>query len=109
MVEMAMFNVQRAITPKVDKSELQFICSAHHLIVLYICVKFHENISDGISVMERTQMMEVLMDGQTDGWMDPQNFRGYNIKPLQLFVVEHKNGVGGWILLFLFFIPESSS
>ena len=44
MVEMTMFNVQRAITPKVGKSELQFMCSAHRLIVLYICVKFRENI-----------------------------------------------------------------
>ena len=62
MVEMAMFNVQRAITPKVGKPELCFICSASHLIVLYICVKFHENISEGIQVMEQTQMMEALTD-----------------------------------------------
>ena len=44
MVEMAMFNVQRAITPKVGKPELRFMCSALWLIVLYICVKFRENI-----------------------------------------------------------------
>ena len=67
IVEMAMFNVQRAITPKVGKPELQFMCSACRLLVLYICVKFGENISEGIRVMERTQMMEVLTDGQTDG------------------------------------------
>ena len=36
MVEMVMFNVQRARTPKVGKPELQSMCSAHHLIVLYI-------------------------------------------------------------------------
>ena len=52
MVEMAMFNVQRAITPKVGKPELQFMCLACRLMVLYICVKFGENISDGIRVME---------------------------------------------------------
>ena len=34
MVEMAKFNVLRAITTKVGKSELQFMCSAHRLIVL---------------------------------------------------------------------------
>ena len=45
MVEMAMFNVSRAITPKVDKPELRFMCSARRLMVLYICVKFDENIS----------------------------------------------------------------
>ena len=62
MVEMTMFNVQRAITPKVGKPELWFICSACCLIVPYICVKSRENISDGIRVMEWTQMMEVLTD-----------------------------------------------
>ena len=36
MVEMAMLNVQRAITPKVGKPELRFMCSARYLIVLYI-------------------------------------------------------------------------
>ena len=40
MVEMAMFNVQRAITLKVGKQELRLICSARRLKVLYICVKF---------------------------------------------------------------------
>ena len=48
MVEMAMFNVQRAITPKLGKPELRFMCSALPLIVLYIFVKFGENISDSI-------------------------------------------------------------
>ena len=41
MVEMAIFNVQRAITPKVGNQELCFMSSA----LLYIHVKFHENIS----------------------------------------------------------------
>ena len=43
-----MLNVQRAITPKVSKPELRFMCSARCLIVLYICVKFHENILNGV-------------------------------------------------------------
>ena len=42
MVEMAIFNVQRATTPKVGKPNLRFICSACRLIVFYICVKFRE-------------------------------------------------------------------
>ena len=40
---LAMFNVQRAITPKVGKPELQFMCSASCLIMLYIrngCVQY---------------------------------------------------------------------
>ena len=44
MVEMAMFNVQRAITPKVGKPKLSFICSATCLIVFSICEKFCKNI-----------------------------------------------------------------
>ena len=70
MVEMAKFNVQRAITPKVSKPDLGFMCSAHHLIVLYICVKFCENILGGISYGADTNdgstdilMDDVLMDG----------------------------------------------
>ena len=44
IVEMAMFTVQRVITPQVGKPELRFMSSASCLIVLYICVKFRENI-----------------------------------------------------------------
>ena len=65
MVEMAMFIVQRTITPKAGKPELPFMCSACCLTVLYICVKFCENISDCIKVMEWTRMMDALMDGHS--------------------------------------------
>ena len=54
MVEMAMFNVQRKISPKVGKSELWFMCSALCFMVPYICAKFPENIMNGIRVIERT-------------------------------------------------------
>ena len=56
MVEVAMFNVQKAITPKVGNQQLHFMCSAHRLIILYVCVKFRENITNGIGVMERTRV-----------------------------------------------------
>ena len=46
MVEMNMLNVQRIVTPKVSKAELWFMCSAHCLRLLYIGVKFCENISN---------------------------------------------------------------
>ena len=62
MLEMAMLHVQWAITPKVGKPELQFICSAHCLIVFYICVLFCENILDGTRVMEQARMMQALTD-----------------------------------------------
>ena len=54
MVEMAIFNIQSAITLKVGKQELQFMCSARHLMVFNICVKFHKNMLSGFKVMERT-------------------------------------------------------
>ena len=41
---LAMFNVQKAKTSKLGKPELRFMCSACRLIVLCMCVKFHENI-----------------------------------------------------------------
>ena len=60
MVKMAMFNAQRVITPSVGKPELWFMCSAHRLIVIYIGMKFRENISNGIRGMERTRHYETL-------------------------------------------------
>ena len=56
MVEMAIFNIQRAITLKVGKQELRFMCSACHVMVLTF-VKFHENMSSGFKVMERTRKL----------------------------------------------------
>ena len=40
MVEMAISNIQRAITLKVGKQELQFMCSACHLMVLTFVSSF---------------------------------------------------------------------
>ena len=65
------------IIPKVCKPELRSY-ALHVVSVLYICVRFRENISDGIRVMERTQIMEALTDGQTGGYT---KFRRYNIYP----------------------------
>ena len=49
---MAMLNVQRVITPTVGKPESWFMFSTCRLLMLYICVKFGESISDGIRVMD---------------------------------------------------------
>ena len=49
------FQFQRAITPKIRNPELRFLRSAGRLMLLYICVKFHENISNGFLVTERTR------------------------------------------------------
>ena len=50
-------NTQRAITQKVDKPELRFMCPARRLMVFIVCVKFHENMSSGFKVMERTRKL----------------------------------------------------
>ena len=68
MVKMAMFNVQRTITPKVGKPELRFMCSASCLLVFYICVKYRENILDGIRVMGWTQWDGSALDLEMDRW-----------------------------------------
>ena len=47
-------NEQRAITPKVGKPELRFMCSAHHHMVFNVCVMFHENMYSSFKVMEGT-------------------------------------------------------
>ena len=49
MVKLPFFNVQRAITPKECNPELRFLHSAHRHILLNICMKFHENISNGFA------------------------------------------------------------
>ena len=56
IVEMAIFNiyyVQRTATPKGGLPKLHFLYSAHCLMVLHICEKFH-NISNGFQVTEQT-------------------------------------------------------
>ena len=50
------------------KVELWSLFSAHRLMILCICTKFHENISKGFRVIARTQNH----DGRTDRRMDRQ-------------------------------------
>ena len=45
------------ITPKAGKPELRFMCSACRPMVSNVCEKFHENMSSGLKVMERTQKL----------------------------------------------------
>ena len=48
-------NDQREITPKISKAELWFLCMTHYLNVLYKCMKFRQNTSNGYQVIEQTQ------------------------------------------------------
>ena len=63
-----MHKVQRAITPKVKKAELPFLHSAHHLMLIDICIKFHEYSLSGFQVIEWTRFVtDRQTDRQTDG------------------------------------------
>ena len=57
IVKMAIFNVQRAIIPKVGNPELLFMCIAHCLMMLYIHVNFHENISNAFYLQSGHEYM----------------------------------------------------
>ena len=50
-------HTQRAITPKVGKPELRFMCSARRLMVFNVYMKFNENMSSAFKVMERTRKL----------------------------------------------------
>ena len=54
---MKIVNTRRAITPKVGKPQLRFMCSACRLMVFNVCMKSHENRSSGLKVMERTRKL----------------------------------------------------
>ena len=49
MTGITIYNVQWEVTPKVGNLELWFLCSAHHIMVIYICIKFQANISKRFS------------------------------------------------------------
>ena len=49
-------NVQRVVTHKAGKSELRFLSFANYIMVIYICLKFKENILDSFQVTEWTQI-----------------------------------------------------
>ena len=57
MVDTKSVNTQRAITSKVGKPELQFMCFACCLMVFNVCVKFHENMSSSFKVMEQIRKL----------------------------------------------------
>ena len=54
MTGITIYNVQRVVTPKSGISELWFLCSAHYIMVIYICIKFQENISNSFQVTKQT-------------------------------------------------------
>ena len=61
--EITFSNVPREIIKKLNKHELLFFCMVRRLIMLYKCMTFRRNISNGFQVLERTH----FCDGQSDG------------------------------------------
>ena len=52
---MTIVKFQREITTILSRQELLFLCPARHLMMLYISMKFHENIlKKGFQVIEQT-------------------------------------------------------
>ena len=82
MVEMAIFNIQRAITLKAGKQELRFMHCACHLMVFNICVKFHENMSSSFKVMDQTQ--KLLTDTHTQSHIHREKTK--TIYPIALHI-----------------------
>ena len=53
--DFVMDNVQREITQKIQMQELPFLHSAHRLMLVDICMKFHDASLYGLKVIERTR------------------------------------------------------
>ena len=85
---MKIVNTQRAITPKAEKPELRFLCSARHLMVFNVCVKFHENMTSGFKVMWRTR--KLLTDTHTRTHTHTQKRRKH-YTPMAYFVCRGYN------------------
>ena len=85
---MKIVNTQRAVTPRVEKPELRFMCSACRLMVFNVCVKFHENMSSGFKVMERTR--KLLTDTHTHTHSHTQKRRKH-YTPMAYFVCRGYN------------------
>ena len=54
VLETATYKVQRGITQKVKIQEIWFLHSTCRLMLVNICMKFHEGILNGFQVIERT-------------------------------------------------------
>ena len=78
------------------KQELWFLWSARRLMMLYISMKFQENIFKGFQDIERTQ----LCDRPTDGQMDRQELRflssSRRLMMLYISIKFHENVLNGF-------------
>ena len=65
MTQITIYNGQSVETPKAGKSQLWFLCSAHHIMVKHICINFQENISNSFQVTERTHIFQCSKDSKS--------------------------------------------
>ena len=54
---MTIVKFQRGITTKLYRKELRFLCSALRLMMLYISMKFQDNILNGFQLREDTKLL----------------------------------------------------
>ena len=71
MIEITVCNIQRAITRRVGKPKLWFLCSALRLMIPYICLELHESISKAFQLTEWARFCVGQKDRQTD-WQEKQ-------------------------------------
>ena len=58
---MTIAKFQRKITTKLYRQELQFLCFARCLMMLFISMMFHSNILNGFQVIEQTRNYNSLI------------------------------------------------
>ena len=61
MTGITIYNVQRVVIPRAGNSELWFLCSAYHIMVISTCIKFQGNISNSFQVTEQTHITEITI------------------------------------------------
>ena len=91
-------SIKEEITQKVIKQELSVLYATHHHDLFYITVKYHQNIPNGIQVIEQTQKclrmdirMDIWMNGWMDGWTDDEQTPGSLLYPPNLSVGDKKS------------------
>ena len=61
MTGITIYNVRRVKTLKVGNLELWFLCSAHHIMVVYICISFKKTSQTFSSNRADTYVTEITI------------------------------------------------
>ena len=82
-------SIKGEINEKVLKRGLSFLYAIHRHDLFYLTVKYHQNIPNGIQVIERTRKYlrtDVRTYGRTDGRTDDERTPGSSLYPPNLSV-----------------------